>query len=76
MVKAIDCDFSVEGNGPPLFLIHGIGASRSAWRFLIPSLRDHFTIITYDLCGHGNSPIKKNNFKLKPTFQLSLFSIK
>ena len=64
MVKAIDCDFSVEGNGPPLFLIHGIGASRSAWRFLIPSLRDHFTIITYDLCGHGKSPHRVGEMNL------------
>ena len=64
MAKAIDCDFSVEGNGPPLFLIHGIGASRSAWRFLIPSLRDHFTIITYDLCGHGKSPHRVGEMNL------------
>ena len=57
MTSALDCDYSIEGNGPPLFLIHGIGASRSAWRFLVPILRDHFTVVAYDLRGHGTSPM-------------------
>ena len=34
MSNAIDCDFTVEGSGPPLFLIHGIGAARDVWRFV------------------------------------------
>ncbi len=53
---AIDCEFSIAGNGPPLFLVHGIGAARDAWRFVIPVLCEHFTVITYDLRGHGTSP--------------------
>ena len=27
----VDCTFSIEGDGPQLFLIHGIGAARNAW---------------------------------------------
>lgn len=56
MTKAIDCDYTVEGDGPPLFLIHGIGAARDSWRFLTPTLTQHFTVINYDLRGHGTSP--------------------
>ncbi|MCY4185184.1 MAG: alpha/beta fold hydrolase [Rhodobacteraceae bacterium] len=36
-----------------MFLIHGIGASRIAWNNLVPTLRNHFTVISYDLRGHG-----------------------
>ena len=36
MTKSVDCHFSVEGSGPPLFLIHGIGAAKDAWRFIVP----------------------------------------
>jgi pimeloyl-ACP methyl ester carboxylesterase len=64
MSDVIDCEYTVEGNGPPLFLIHGIGAARDAWRFLVPLLRDYFTIITYDLRGHGASPIPNGEFGL------------
>jgi pimeloyl-ACP methyl ester carboxylesterase len=64
MTIAIDCEYTVEGAGPPLFLIHGIGAARDAWRFMVPSLREHFTVISYDLRGHGTSPLPDGEFGL------------
>jgi pimeloyl-ACP methyl ester carboxylesterase len=48
--------FSVEGAGPPLFLIHGIGASRHSWDGVLTTLKSHFRCISYDLRGHGRSP--------------------
>jgi 3-oxoadipate enol-lactonase len=61
---AIDCDMTVEGAGPPLVLVHGIGAARDAWRFMVPVLKDHFTVISYDLRGHGTSPVPGGEFGL------------
>ena len=60
----IDCKFSIEGDGPPLFLIHGIGAARNAWQFLLPVLSKYFTVVAYDLRGHGESPIPDGEFGL------------
>ena len=60
----IDCTFSIEGDGPPLFLIHGIGAARNAWPFLLPVLSKYFTVVAYDLRGHGESPIPDGEFGL------------
>lgn len=48
--------YSVEGSGPPLILIHGIGASRHSWDGLIARLKGHFRCVSYDLRGHGKSP--------------------
>lgn len=56
MATVIDCAHTIEGNGPPLFLIHGIGAARDTWRFALPRLAARFTVISYDLRGHGASP--------------------
>ncbi len=64
MTKAIDCAYSVEGEGPPLFLIHGIGAARNTWRKALPILTPHFTVVTYDLRGHGESPMPQQPFGL------------
>jgi len=64
MKTAIDCEYTVEGAGPPLVLIHGIGAARDAWRFMVPALREHFTVISYDLRGHGTSPLPGGEFGL------------
>ena len=56
-MSPINCSYSIEGKGPALFLIHGIGAARDAWRFVLPELIKKFTVITYDLRGHGSSPV-------------------
>ena len=64
MTNTIDCAHTIEGSGPPLFLIHGIGAARDAWRFMTPELQKHFTIISYDLRGHGTSPLPDTGFGL------------
>ena len=64
LAAAIDCAYTVEGSGEPLILIHGIGAARDAWRFMTPTLIQHFTVITYDLRGHGESPLPDHEFGL------------
>ena len=56
--------FSVEGEGEPLFLIHGIGASRASFAGLIPLLRSQYRCISYDLRGHGASPVPKPPYTL------------
>ncbi|MDJ0611710.1 MAG: alpha/beta hydrolase [Kiloniellales bacterium] len=55
-MTAVDCAYSVEGEGPALFMVHGIGSRRGAWRPLAGILGRHFTCIGYDLRGHGDSP--------------------
>jgi 3-oxoadipate enol-lactonase len=55
-MTAIQSAYSVEGSGPPLFLIHGIGASRHSWDGLVQRLAPHYRCIGYDLRGHGKSP--------------------
>lgn len=62
--SAISCAYSVEGEGPPLFLIHGIGAARNTWAKAMPVLTPHFTVVTYDLRGHGASPMPEGEFGL------------
>jgi len=64
MSSVIDCEYSLQGDGPPLFLIHGIGAARNAWKKSLPILSKHFTVVTYDLRGHGVSPRPEGEFGL------------
>jgi len=61
---AIDCAYSVQGQGEPLFLIHGIGARRATFAKLVEGLKDRFTCISYDLRGHGESPVPSGQFGL------------
>ena len=56
MITIVDCADTIRGNGPPLFLIHEIGASYEIWAKTLPVLTPHFNVITYDLCGHDALP--------------------
>lgn len=56
--------YSVAGQGPALFLIHGIGARRATFDRMVDGLRDEFTCISYDLRGHGLSPLPDGRFGL------------
>jgi magnesium chelatase accessory protein len=43
----------IFGNGPPMLLLHGTGASTHSWRRIAAYLENRFTLIIPDLPGHG-----------------------
>lgn len=43
----------IAGNGPPLLLLHGTGASTHSWAGLLPLLAGRYTVIAPDLPGQG-----------------------
>jgi len=47
--------WSKEGVGPPVILVHGLGLNRQMWQWQMDSLTPHFSVICYDLLGHGES---------------------
>jgi pimeloyl-ACP methyl ester carboxylesterase len=46
-----------EGDGPPLALLHPLGADRQVWAPVVPLLRAHRELILIDLPGFGASPL-------------------
>ena len=54
---AVNVDCSIDGSGPPLIMVHGIGGRRSGWDDIVARLKSDFTCIRYDLRGHGASPV-------------------
>src|SRR5579884_2520504 len=45
--------YRLEGDGPPLLLIHGWGVTYRVWRNLVPLLKPHFQLILVELPGMG-----------------------
>ncbi len=45
----------IEGAGPPLVLIHGVGLDLEMWDAQALALAPHFRVVRYDLLGHGGS---------------------
>ncbi len=56
-MNAIDVSYEVSGDGPPLYMVHGIGSRKVTWDGILDALEPHFTCVRYDLRGHGGSPI-------------------
>jgi pimeloyl-ACP methyl ester carboxylesterase len=47
--------YRIEGEGPPLLLIHGLGSDIRGWEFQEKELAKHFQLILVDQRGHGHS---------------------
>lgn len=45
----------ISGSGEPLVIVHGLGSAGTAFKPIRPLLERHFTVITVDLPGHGES---------------------
>jgi len=52
------------GHGPPLVLLHGVGASRAIWRRVTPALAEDHHVIAADLPGFGESSPPPDGFAL------------
>jgi pimeloyl-ACP methyl ester carboxylesterase len=63
-MAAVDVSYRIEGQGPALYLVHGIGARKTTWDKLIVGLKDQFTCVSYDLRGHGESPVPPTPYTL------------
>jgi pimeloyl-ACP methyl ester carboxylesterase len=51
--------YTVTGMGFPLILIHGLGLSHQTWIGQTPLFARHYTVVTYDLRGHGGTGVSK-----------------
>ena len=47
--------YETHGAGPALILTHGYSATSGMWAGQIETLAPHFTVITWDMRGHGRS---------------------
>ena len=51
----IEMYYEVEGEGEPLLLIMGTAADHTTWASQVEAYRDHYSVITYDARGTGQS---------------------
>ena len=56
-MSAIEVSYRITGQGPPVYMVHGIGSRKVTWDRLVEELKQDFTCVTYDLRGHGESQV-------------------
>ncbi|MGZ5095581.1 MAG: alpha/beta fold hydrolase [Burkholderiales bacterium] len=57
-------NYIVEGSGPRVALVHGVGGVMQNWDGVVERLRDRFELLRYDLRGHGESEKCKGAYTL------------
>ncbi len=56
--------FFDKKNSTPVVFIHGVGLDHQMWNKQVDYLSE-FSILTYDLLGHGKTPFNKDKLNLK-----------
>ncbi|NNF77683.1 MAG: alpha/beta fold hydrolase [Rhizobiales bacterium] len=54
-----------EGSGPDLVLIHGVGSQHGDWAGVAKALAGKFSILRYDLRGHGTSAAPPGPYEIE-----------
>lgn len=52
--------WSLFGSGPVVVLIHGVGMQQPYWAPQVHNLMQDYTVLTYDMWGHGKSIVNDN----------------
>lgn len=55
-MNSLEWFFLEQGQGPPLLLLHGLGASSFSWRHNLGPLSQGFRVLAPDLPPHGRTP--------------------
>jgi 3-oxoadipate enol-lactonase len=55
IINGLDVQHEVQGEGPPIVFIHGLGATSNVWYGQRTTLSKYYRVITYDRSGSGRS---------------------
>ena len=68
LIRDININYEIIGDGQPLLFIHGLGSSLRDWEEQVPVFSKKFKVITLDLRGHGQTD------KPKGPYSISMFA--
>src|SRR4051794_2823464 len=62
-VGPVTLHYLTQGQGPDLVMLHGFLGNQAVWHlYIVPQLRRHFRVTTYDLRGHGYSEVTPSGY--------------
>lgn len=63
-IGGIDMHYEVSGSGPWITLSHSLGANLGMWDAQLEVLNQHFTVLRYDIRGHGQTQVTEGSYTL------------
>jgi pimeloyl-ACP methyl ester carboxylesterase len=68
-IGEIQINYEIYGDGPPLFMILGLGQDIATWGFQISELSNHFKLIVFDNRDSGKSSRCAENYSTEDMAQ-------
>ena len=69
--SVMPANVKVEGEGPPIVLIHGFGAAMDWWDDIAPALAADHRVIRVDLIGHGGTEAPSSGYAIERQAKLA-----
>ena len=68
IIRGVNYNIEIEGEGPPLLLLHGFTGSQATWKHVKEDFT-HYKVITVDLIGHGETdkPADPSRYTMEET---------
>jgi 3-oxoadipate enol-lactonase len=64
IVYGLDIHHEVQGEGPPIVFVHGLGATLNVWHAQRTALSKYYRVIIYDRSGSGRSQRARESYSI------------
>jgi 3-oxoadipate enol-lactonase len=64
-INGLDIHYEVDGQGPPIVFIHGLGATSNVWHAQRTTLSKYYRVIVYDRSGSGRSQRARDGYSVE-----------
>ncbi len=63
-IQGLEIHHEVQGEGPPIVFVHGLGATSNVWHAQRLALSNYFQVIVYDRSGCGSSHRSRGEYSI------------
>jgi pimeloyl-ACP methyl ester carboxylesterase len=64
LINGLDIHHEVQGDGPPVVFVHGLGATSNVWHAQRVTLSKYYRVIVYDRSGSGRSQRASGDYSI------------
>jgi pimeloyl-ACP methyl ester carboxylesterase len=64
IINGLDIHHEVQGEGPPIVFVHGLGATSNIWHAQRVTLSKYYRVIVYDRSGCGRSQRARDGYSI------------
>jgi 3-oxoadipate enol-lactonase len=63
-INGLEIHYEIQGDGPPIVFIHGLGATSNVWHAQRMTLSKYYQVIIYDRSGSGRSQQAREGYSI------------